>query len=235
MINNSLINNTQINYQNNDQLIGRPSSPDNENQLRTSPISHATEQHNSPEIYLSNRSTKLNALSKEFFSGDASTINTQKLIQRAFEYGLINQQEYDSLNGADTQPTGVDKTAQPQNHTTSLASYLTGLIEQLEKAYSDADEEKKQQVNETIDKLNKTKDMLKDVEKAKLTPTFTEDLNASIAALNNIVHSESFMSMPSEDKAGLSQTAKALEIINMLTPQRLTNDKVNQYLKVYQG
>ena len=74
--------------------------------------------------------------------------------------------------------------------------------------------------------------MLSNIEEQKLQPDFQSTLKSTLALLNETISDPSFESLPLEDKVGLSKVHQTLEIVDRLSPQRLNNDKVNQYIKL---
>jgi len=95
-------------------------------------IAEKTEIPTSSNLSLSTRSQKLNAISSEFFNGKAfSSIDTTKLIDRVYEYGLISKSEYNTLNES-TQNEG-DSEAQESTSTASLQQFIDQFKERMGK------------------------------------------------------------------------------------------------------
>lgn len=231
MIHNNLINYQNLNLTNNDSTIGVKNTSPLDETLATK-VNDEKSDKRPADIHLSDRSTRLNALSNEFFKGGLTAVNIDKLVERAYEYGLINQHEYAKLSKS----SNVNKTdtaeLDEQSKTQSLAEYLTEFSKKILKVNEDADD-KKQQAQLISESALAAKAIVIDVEKAKTSPTFQQDIQDAKDNLIAIVNSDSFSKMPIKDRTGLTQTVKALDVIQQLSPQRLTNNKVDQYLQVF--
>lgn len=232
MIHNNLINYQSLNLTNNESAIGIKS---------TSPLEESTVNKTSNEqadkkpadIHLSDRSTRLNALSNEFFKGGLTMVNIDKLVERAYEYGLINQHEFAKLSKSSNVNKTENAELDEQTKTQSLAQYLADFSKKIQKVNEEAEEDKKQQAKVLSDSALAARAILMDVEKAKASESFQQDLQTARDNLKTIIDSESFSKMSVKDRTGLTQSVKALDVVQQLSPQRLTNNKVNQYLQVF--
>jgi len=152
---------------------------------------------NSDNISLSTRSQKLSAISGEFFSGKSfSSVDTAKLIDRVYEYGLISKSEYNTLNHSTTSEDGA-KTDEP----TSTAS-LQQFIDQFKQRMGKVDgfqESTEKSVVALKEALNNASTILNDVEQAKKSPDFKAVLTQSKQTLME-------WSMPSHIKKWNSMT-----------------------------
>ncbi len=80
--------------------------------------------------------------------------------------------------------------------------------------------------------LSTAKNILADVEKAKADPKFKESLANAISLVKETINTNAFEVMPLDDKVGLGKVYQALEIVDKILPQRLSNDKLNRYIQV---
>jgi len=186
-------------------------------------------------LHLSSRAEKLSALSNEFFKGGKfTTADVNALIERTYEFGFISKAEYLKLS----ENTVTDETnVQPEKtSTTTLIDYINQFKERLD----DLDEQELEQSSpEELESLvamkkalTSAKSILTDVEQAKQLPNFKTDLQDTIVIFKEIISSEAFNTMTLEDKVNLTNVAKTLEIVDQLSPQRLNNKKVNQYIDI---
>lgn len=198
------------------------------NVKKTSAVDGANSTGGSSEkdnLTLSTRSQKLHAISNEFFSGgDFTNVDSRKLIERVHEYGLISDQEYKGLTGSSLFKT-EDKEQQTKN--SSLVDYLHSMKETLSTQDDKALGDNKQQL---LDGVDKAKKILKDVESAKLSPTFKADLTESLASLKSLQSTPFYQTLSDAEKSNLSDSVLALEVVDKISPQRLTNAQVNRYL-----
>ncbi len=193
-------------------------------------------------LYLSSRSQKISALSSEFFSGGGLAVSDiDALKERAYQLGLISQGDYQRLTNAET--TATSRNENEGTSTTTLANYIGDFIERLDKSATDetkdneadsADEEGYQ--SETIkglkEALNVAKALFENIDQAKKQDDFKSTLSSAIAFLKETISDDAFNAMPTDDKIGLSKVYQALEIVDKITPQRLTNDKINRYIEL---
>ncbi|TMM47914.1 hypothetical protein [Colwellia ponticola] len=192
-------------------------------------------------IYLSSRAQKINVISTEFFSGaQLSFDDIDALKEKLYQFGLISKGDYDNLTGSKVNASE----AQASTSTTTLTSFLGDFIERLNSdetddntnTESDTDTDDSANGSETIKvltaALTSAKAMLSNIEEQKLQPDFQSTLKSTLALLNETISDPSFESLPLEDKVGLSKVHQTLEIVDRLSPQRLNNDKVNQYIKL---
>lgn len=185
----------------------------------------ATETSAKDNLTLSTRAQKLHAISSEFFSdGNFTNVDSRKLAARVHELGLISDQEYQGLTGS--QLFKQEQTAQATK-TSSLVDYLQSFKAKLPEQNEEALGDNKQQFIEGIDKAT---NILKDVESAKLSPTFKSDLTQSLSSLKSLESTPFYQTLSDNEKSNISDSVLALEVINRISPQRLTNSQVNRYL-----
>ena len=189
-------------------------------------------------LYLSSRAQKINAISSEFFSGAELTFDdVGALKEKLYQFGLISKGEYATLNGTTAEATTNESSE--ITSTTTLTNFLGDFIERLNKDDSDkstdSDDEDVTE-SETIvaltGALTSAKEILKNVEEQKQQTDFKTSLQGALALLKETINDKSFEKLPLDDKIGLSKVHQALEIVDKLSPQRLNNDKVNQYIKL---
>jgi len=198
-------------------------------------------------IYLSSRAQKINAISSEFFSGAQLTFDDiDALKEKLYQFGLISQGDYASLSG--TKADATDTETNTKTSTTLLTNFLGDFITRLNSdetdentntntnTENDTDGDDSVTSSETIKvltaALTTAKEILTNVEEQKMHTDFKSSLKNSLALLNETINDQSFEKLPLADKIGLSKVHQALEIVDRLSPQRLNNDKVNQYIKL---
>lgn len=199
-------------------------------------------------IYLSSRAQKINAISSEFFSGaPLSFDDIDALKEKLYQFGLISKGDYSNLTGSKT--TASASEAQASTSTTTLTSFLGDFIKRLNSDDSDentnttnSDNESDTDVDDNVTgsetikvltaALTSAKAMLSNIEEQKLQPDFQATLKSTLAVLNETISDASFENLPLDDKIGLSKVYQTLEIVDRLSPQRLNNDKVNQYINL---
>lgn len=173
-------------------------------------------------LKLSSRSQKLQAISAEFFSnGNFTQIDTKKLIEKVHEYGLISDKEYQSL-GANPLFKKVDKEADDKK-VVSLVDHLRDVKKAVDK--TDTKENKELSIG-----LTKAITILSDVEKAKSSPTFKQDIQSAMAQLDKLTESDSFKKLDQKYKDAIEGSAAALDVIDKISPKRLSNPFINRYL-----
>ncbi|GHE86448.1 hypothetical protein [Thalassotalea profundi] len=196
-------------------------------------ISHST------NLYLSSRAQKINSISQEFFSGGSLSVeNIDSLKERVYQLGLISKQEYASLTNTELseKELAAAEALPNQNIANFIGDFLTRLDE------TDAGKIEKSEIDEPLEEsetlillkstLLTAKDILSDVEQAKTNSNFKESLASTLSFLQETISADAFEKMPLDDKVGLSKTYQALEIVDKISPQRLSNDKLNRYLEV---
>ena len=72
--------------------------------------------------------------------------------------------------------------------------------------------------------------ILSDVEKAKTSPNFKQDINQAQSELTKLASSDSFSKLGGSYQEAVKSSSAALEIIEKISPQRLSNPFVNRYL-----
>ncbi len=190
---------------------------------------------NQNSLYLSSRSQKINALSKEFFSGDSLKFDdVESLKERVYQLGLISKDEYAKLTNTSSD---IDtNTLNTDNSTLGLTEYMGDLITRLQADENNdaSDPESEEQRSETlsilIKALESAKAIISDVEEAKRETDFKESLQATLSTLKDTVENPAFEKIPLDDKVGLSKVYQTLEIVDQLSPQRLNNAKLNKYI-----
>jgi len=188
-------------------------------------------------LFLSSKAEKINAISTEFFKkGPMTQVDVDKLVERAYEYGLISKADYAHLSKSSTSDDSPDDIG--QTATASLAGFIVDFQQRFNSA--DVDEEsgenQAQEPTNTEIEMNKALDsaraILSDVEQAKQEENFQQSLSHAIATLAEVVRSDSFSQLPLDDRVGLSKTVQALEVVDKLTPQKQNNQFINRYLDV---
>jgi len=190
---------------------------------------------NQNSLYLSSRAQKINALSKEFFSGDSLKFDdVESLKERVYQLGLISKDEYAKLTNTSSD---IDtNTPNTDNSTLGLTEYMGDLITRLQADENNdaSDPESEEQRSETlsilIKALESAKAIISDVEEAKRETDFKESLQATLSTLKDTVEDPAFEKIPLDDKVGLSKVYQTLEIVDQLSPQRLNNAKLNKYI-----
>ena len=190
---------------------------------------------NQNSLYLSSRAQKINALSKEFFSGDSLKFDdVESLKERVYQLGLISKDEYAKLTNTSSD---IDtNTPNTDNSTLGLTEYMGDLITRLQADENNdaSDPESEEQRSETlsilIKALESAKAIISDVEEAKRETDFKESLQATLSTLKDTVENPAFEKIPLDDKVGLSKVYQTLEIVDQLSPQRLNNAKLNKYI-----
>ncbi|PCI54307.1 MAG: hypothetical protein COB45_08715 [Gammaproteobacteria bacterium] len=189
--------------------------------------------HVNKTLYLSDRATKIHALSTEFFSNGAISFNdVNALKESAYQLGLISKQEYAYLTN--TEPTANDTPLNKEMSTQTLATFAGDFIERLDA--TDVDENNIETESNSLlaltEALTTAKTILSDVDRAKSSPDFKESLAAALFSIKEMINADSFEIIPLDDKVGISKVYQALEIIDKISPKRLSNAKVNQYIQV---
>lgn len=179
----------------------------------------------SSEIVVSNRAQKLKALADEFFAGGLSSANIGALKERAYEYGLISEGQFNRLSTGAT--NGLE---QSEPTTQSLAQELEKVSEELAKRNKEVPEDKRQDVSKITSILGRVANILKDPETAITKEQFDKEVEAAIKDLNDIIDSDTFGNLPLKERVTMTNSASALSIIESLAPRAPSNSKLNQYL-----
>lgn len=209
---------------------------------------------NDANLYLSSKSQKINALSSEFFNNkDLNFADIEKLKERAYQFGLISKSEYSALSKSEVSPdsgTLANTSVGISTNKTSVITirrFIDDFLERLDdisnkpeknnadnKNNTDSEEKIASKVKSTLlalsTSLKAAKNILTDVNTAKTKEGFKKDLSESLAFIKETINTEAFDKMPLDDKVGLSKVYQALEIVSVLTPQRLNNAKINKYI-----
>lgn len=176
------------------------------------------------DIVVSSRAQKLQALSSEFFAGGVSSTDINALKERAYEYGLITQRQFDSLGTSSSVVLNEDNTTQ------SLADELNKVKLQIEKRNKEVPEDERQDVSSVTNVLTNAATILSDPEEAITNEQFKQQIASSIKELNDIIESDTFGNLPLSERVSITNSASALSVIESLAPRNLTNDKLNKYL-----
>jgi hypothetical protein len=186
-------------------------------------------------LFLSSKAQKINAISSEFFSGAELTFDDiDKLKEKLYQFGLISKNDYASLSS-----NIVDDSISANNEdisTTTLNSFIGDFLERLNKEDGNENAEGGDKVNKSesivalTKVLNVAKDIFANVEEQKNKGDFKSSLQNSLALLKETISDKSFSGLPLDDQIGLSKVYQGLEIVDNLSPQRLSNDKVNKYI-----
>jgi hypothetical protein len=190
-------------------------------------------------LYLSSRAKKINAISTEFFNNGAISFNDiDALKERAYQLGLISKQEYAHLNdsGAAVKDTSLHDKISSQ----TLASFSSDFVERLDATDVDANENENENENETESQIllalkaafTTASKILSDVDTAKNSPDFKESLASSLSTIRETINSDSFEIIPLDDKVAMTKVYQALEIVDKMSENRLSNSKVNRYIQV---
>jgi hypothetical protein len=186
-------------------------------------------------LYLSSRAKKINAISTEFFNNGAISFNDiDALKERAYQLGLISKQEYAHLNdsGAAVKDTSLHDKISSQ----TLASFSSDFVERLDATDVDANENENETESQILLALKAAfttaSKILSDVDTAKNSPDFKESLASSLSTIRETINSDSFEIIPLDDKVAMTKVYQALEIVDKMSENRLSNSKVNRYIQV---
>ncbi|WP_159817948.1 hypothetical protein [Colwellia sp. 20A7] len=192
-------------------------------------------------LFLSSRAQKVDSLSREFFSqGGLSFDNIDVFKERAYELGLISKQDYSRLAETASAASNASQAADNELPNQSLVSYISDFLVRLDEPDPNetdiSDEENSEEDSDALTALKQglltAKTILDDVELAKADPDFKESLTSTLALLKETIDSDSFNKIPLDDRVSLGEVYKAIDIIDKISPQRLNNDKLNQYIKI---
>jgi hypothetical protein len=190
-------------------------------------------------LFLSSRAQKVDSLSREFFSQGGLTFDTiDGFKERAYELGLISKQDYSRLAETDSAVSDASEVADNALPNQSLVSYISDFLVRLDEPdpieANSSDEENSEEDSGALtalkEALSTAKTILDDVELAKVDPDFKESLTSTLALLKETIDSDSFDKIPLDDRVGLTEVYKAIDIIDKISPQRLYNDKLKQYI-----
>jgi hypothetical protein len=186
-------------------------------------------------LYLSSRAKKINAISTEFFNNGAISFNDiDALKERAYQLGLISKQEYAHLNdsGAAVKDTSLNEEMSSQ----TLANFASDFVERLDATDVDANENENETESQILLALKAAfttaSKILSDVDTAKNSPDFKESLASSLSTIRETINSDSFEIIPLDDKVAMTKVYQALEIVDKMSENRLSNSKVNRYIQV---
>ncbi|WP_286270161.1 hypothetical protein [Thalassotalea hakodatensis] len=205
----------------------------------------STVENSQSHLFLSSKAQKINAISNEFFTGnDMSFDDIDALKTRAYQLGLINKEEYGQLSN--TEYSAEEIQASKDLSTTGIAHYITDFLQRLDD--SDAGKTENATANDQEDNteesdalvalksaLTNAKKIIEDVESEKANPEFKATLIDTISVLKDTINASAFEKMPLDDNVGLTKVYQTLEIVDKISPQRLTNEKLNRYMSVSLG
>ena len=186
-------------------------------------------------LFLSSKAQKINAISNEFFSNSGpSFTDIEQLKERAYQLGLISKEEYAQLTKTELSQEKI--TSANDLSTQGIGNYIGDFLIRLEEGSTgNKDDENTNTESTTIEALKavltKAKEIITDVDKAKSEPKFNESLSNSLSFLKETITAAEFKSLPIDDQVGLTKVYQTLEIVDKLSPKRLTNEKINQYIK----
>lgn len=191
---------------------------------------------NQGNLYLSTKAQKISALSNEFFSGETLNFNdVESLKERAYQLGLISQNEYAKLTNSATQ--AESDSSEVKEPTMSLTDFIGNLLDRLQTSEDDENEssdndpeQESEALNALIQALEGAKEIIANVEEAKQETDFNDKLQSTLGLLKETIAAPTFDKIPLDDKVGLSKVYQTLEIVDQLAPQRLNNEKLNKYL-----
>jgi hypothetical protein len=184
-------------------------------------------------LYLSSRAKKINAISTEFFNKGAMNFNdVNALKERVYELGLISKQEYAQLT--DTKLAGKDTGLNVEMSSQTLASFAGDFVKRLDEA--DVDDSDTETESKSLlalkEALTVANEILSDIDKAKNDSDFKESLASTLSSLRETISADTFEILPLDDRAGISKVYQALEIVDKISPKRLSNAKVDRYIQV---
>lgn len=207
-----------------------------------------TQKTGGQHLYLSSKAQKLNALTDEFFSGKGiSSFDVDALVERVYQYGLISKSEYSGLSDKNATNVNAIGSGQPSEKisTQTLVDFIDDFQQRLEHSEDDDEvssdttteqaeqvEEENQALTDLKTALEQAKTILSDVELAKQSPDFKQNITQTIDTFKGIITTTAFEKMSLDDKVSLSNVEKTLEIIDKISPSRLSNSKVNQYMNI---
>lgn len=195
--------------------------------------------NNDSNLYLSTRAQKINSLSNEFFNrGGMNFDDIDLLKERAYQLGLLSKEEYAHLTH--TELSEEELKASQDLSSQNIANFIGSFLERLDETDINEDANvsgtESNEENQTLTTLKNTllraKEILADIEEAKKDPKFKESLMDSISSLKEIINTNAFNILPIDDKVGLSKAYQSLEIVNKISPMRLSNAKLNLYMQV---
>lgn len=190
-------------------------------------------------LYLSTRSQKIYSISQEFFSqGSLNFDDIDSLKERVYQLGLISKQEYAGLTN--TELSEGELAAADALPSQNIANFIGDFLKRLDETdagkVENTNDSEPAEESETLvalkGALTTAQTILADVEDAKTQADFKESLASTLSFLKETINANAFEKMPLDDKVGLSKVYQSLEIVDKISPQRLSNDKLNRYLEV---
>lgn len=180
-------------------------------------------------IHLSSKAQKIQMISTEFFGGSGPNFNQlEQLKARVYQAGLISKEEYAQLT---KQPLSNDELSKTHEKSTlGITDYIDDLVTRLNKNDKDNAQTESKTITELKLTLSSAKTIISDIDNAKTSTTFQEELAKIKSFLNDTIRAEEFSALPLDDQIGLTKVHQTLEIVDNITPKRLTNNKLNQYL-----
>ncbi|SFC81940.1 hypothetical protein [Pseudoalteromonas denitrificans] len=171
------------------------------------------------DIILSSRSQKLAAITSEFFSGkDLTQLDVNKLVERVYEYGLIDNNQYSKFNaGVSNRPESE------QGKSQKLSSFLTDFSK------SEAAESLDESLTSS---LGNAQYILKNVNRAKEDENFNKILDQTMKEFDKYLTSEEFKQLSESDQQSFNSVSNALNIVDQISPKHLNNKQLNSYLAI---
>lgn len=184
---------------------------------------HISSNSNTNEsLKLSSRSEKLQAISKQFFSGsNLVNIDVKELIEKVYEYELISDEQYQSLKNNPLFKWEDNKSEDKK---------IDSLVESLQSVRKVIDSSNSINKAQFLSGISDAITILSDVEKAKTSPTFKQDIANAMNQLEKFTESESFKKLESKQQDSVEWSIAALEVIDKISPKRLSNPSINRYL-----
>lgn len=194
------------------------------------PAAEKTDGQHNGNLSLSTKAQKLSAINSEFFNGKPfASVDTQKLIDRVYEYGLISKTEYASLSD---KPTDADAAAVVESTSTqSLSKFVNGFKERLDDVdgYQESEDDSVVALKQA---LNNAADIFNDVEQTKKSREFKSMLADTKETLTTLISSDEFSAMPLGDRVDMTNVIKTLDIVDKINIKRLDNPMINRYINV---
>lgn len=198
------------------------------NKTKTNTENEVKKTQYNENLSLSSKAQKINAISVEFFGNGGPSLNDlEQLKERIYQLGLISSQEYSALTN--TSFVDDETSTSNENSTQGVANYIGDFIERLNDG--DDSEDKSDTILALTEVLTTAKNIISDTDTAKSDAEFKDTLTSSMAFLKETINAPEFGSLPISDQVNLSKVYQTLEIVDKISPTRLTNDKLNQYMK----
>ena len=199
----------------------------------------ADEINQNASLFLSSKAQKISVLSEEFFSQGGPDFNDiESLKTRVYQLGLISKEEYANLTH--TELSDEERDAISELSSQSIAKYVGGFLERLDESNAGKDEaatqvdtpQESNALTALKTALSSAQTIIADVDTAKSQANFKETLTSSMSIIRETINTRAFDAMPIDDQVGLTHVYQTLELVDKISPQRLTNDKLNKYIEV---